>query len=170
MFKLFAVVAVSAMIATTGSAGDPKASVSDFQKYYKIAMSVEPKGQLMRSRVESKPNGTTVMGFYLYDRNDRILFEREIDMKSSAIVKDTSKELSAVAADMANLISKKADAKAKLPDGRLMEIASEHMKDKAFTEMKFEKVGDTLVLTAGEVSFDAETGKVVEKPATPVKK
>lgn len=164
MFKSFAVLAASAMIASTGSAGDPTAPTADFQKYYKIAMSVKPSGQLMRTRVESKPNGSTVMGFYLYNRDDRILFEREVDMKSGTIVKDTSKELGSLAADMANLIMKKADAKAKLPDGRLMEIAAEHMKDKAYTEIKYEKVGETLVLTAGDVSFDAATGKVVEKP------
>lgn len=164
MFKQFAVLAVSALVASTASAADPTAPVSDFQKYYKIAMSVEPTGQLMRSRVESKPNGTTVMGFYLYDRNNRLLFEREVDLRSGSIVKDTSKELGSLASDMADLIAKKADAKAKLPDGRLMEIAAEHMKDKAFNEMKYEKVGESLVLTVGDVSFDSETGKVVEKP------
>ncbi len=165
MFKSFAALAATVLVASAGVAADkPTASTGDFQKYLKIAMSVEPTGQLMRSRVESKPNGTTVMGFYLYDRNNRLLFEREVEMKSGSIVKDTSKELGALAADMANLISKKADAKAKLPDGRLLEIAAETMKDKTFNEMKYEKVGESLVLTVGDVSFDAETGKVVEKP------
>jgi hypothetical protein len=164
MFKLFAALAATALVASTGfAADDAKASTSDFQKNLKIAMSVEPAGQLMRSRVESKPNGTTVMGFYLYDRNNRLLFEREVEMKSGAIVKDTSKTMSAVAKDMANLISKQTDAKAKLPDGRLLEIAGEHLKDKSFNEMKYEKVNDTLVFTVGDTSFDAATGKVVER-------
>ena len=164
MFKLFTALAATALVASAGFAADPpKASTSDFQKYYKIAMSVEPTGQLMRSRVETKPNGTTVMGFYLYDRNNRLLFEREVELKSGAIVKDTSKALGTLAKDMADLISKQADAKAKLPDGRLMEIAAEHLKDKSFTEMKYEKVNDSLVFTVGDTSFDAATGKVVER-------
>lgn len=164
MFKLFAALAATALVASAGFAADkPKASVSDFQKNLKIAMSVEPSGQLMRSRVENKPNGKIVMGFYLYDRNNRLLFEREVELKTGTIVKDTSKTLSAVAKDMANLISKQTDAKAKLPDGRLLEIANETMKDSTFNEMKYEKVGETLVLTVGDTSFDAATGKVVEK-------
>lgn len=163
MFKLFAAVAATALVASAGYADDPKAPASDFEKNLKIAMSVEPNGQLMRSRVENKPNGTTVMGFYLYDRNNRLLFEREVELKTGTIVKDTSKTMSAVAKDMANLIAKQTDAKAKLPDGRLLEIAGQHMKDKTFNEMKYEKIGETLVFTVGDVSFDAATGKVVEK-------
>lgn len=164
MFKLFAALAATALVASAGFTADPpKASASDFEKNLKIAMGVEPTGQLMRSRVETKPSGTVVMGFYLYDRNNRLLFEREVEMKSGAIVKDTSKTMSAVAKDMANLIAKQTDAKAKLPDGRLLEIAGQHMKDKTFNEMKYEKIGETLVFTVGDVSFDAATGQVVEK-------
>lgn len=165
MFKSFAALAATVLVASVGVAADkPTATTSDFEKNFKIAMTVKPTGQLMRTRVENKPNGTTVMGFYLYNRDDRLLFEREVEMKSGTIVKDTSKELGALAADMANLIMKKTDAKAKLPDGRLLEIAGETMKDKAYNEIKYEKVGESLVLTVGDVSFDAETGKVVEKP------
>lgn len=167
MVKFLLSLAAVATAATAGfAADDPKASTADFQKYYKIAMSVEPTGQLMRSRMENKPDGQVVMGFYLYDRNNRILFEREVELKTGTIVKDTSKSLGALAADMANLIMKKQDAKAKLPDGRLLEIAAEQMKDKKFTEMKYEKDGDNLIFTVGDVSFDAETGKVVEKKKT----
>ena len=46
-----------------------------------------------------------------------------------------------------------------------MEIAAEQMKDKSFNEMKFEKDGDNLLFTVGDVSFDAGTGKVVERKA-----
>ncbi len=163
MFKFLSTLAVTAVIASVGLAQEKGASGEDFQKFYKIAMSVEPTGQLMRARQETKPNGNRVMGFYLYDRNQRLLFEREVEMKSGTIVKDTSKELGELAADMAKLLAKQADAKAKLPDGRLMEIATGHMKDKSISEMKYEKIGETLVLTVGDVSFDAATGKVVEK-------
>lgn len=165
MSKLFTAFALTAMLAMPAFAEDPKASTADFQKYYKIATSVEPAGQLMRSRMENKPDGTVVMGFYLYDRNNRLLFEREVELKSGQIVKDTSKNIGALAKDMADLIMKKQDAKAKLPDGRLLEIAAETMKDKTFNEVKYEKIGETLVLTVGDVSFDAATGKVVTKPA-----
>jgi hypothetical protein len=160
---LAAVVVFGASAFAQTKAGPGKGTVDQFKDAYAVATANPPSGQLVNSRVENKSDGSVVMGFYMYNREQRLLFEREVDLKSGKVVKDTSKGIEKVNKDMLDLLMKKATGKAKLPEGRLMEIASKLLKDKEFSEMKYEKVGDDLVLTFGDLQINAETGKEIKK-------
>lgn len=154
-----------------------KGSVADFQKSFQIATQSPPTATLLSSRVETKSDGTQVYGFYFYDPKSKQMFEREVSMTSGKIVKDTytdtpvvkdpkkdpKDDKDQVSKDMLALLEKKITGKAKLPEGRLMEIAAAKLKDATFEQMKLEKVGDTLVMTFGDLQLDAETGKEIPK-------
>lgn len=168
MFKFSAamvavVVLGTSAFAQTKGTGPGKGTVDQFKDAFAVATANPPAGQLVNSRVENKNDGSVVMGFYLYNRDQRLLFEREVDLKSGKVVKDTSKGIDKVNKDMLDLLMKKTTGKAKLPEGRLMEIAAKLLKDKTFSEMKYEKVGDDLVLTFGDLQINAETGKEIKK-------
>ncbi|QEL15407.1 hypothetical protein [Limnoglobus roseus] len=166
MVKFFAAVAVAALAGSTAFAGGT--AISNFQKAFEIAAKDPPPAQLINSRMETKSNGTQVFGFYFYDTKTKKIFEREVSLDTNRVVKDTTKkdddkEQEKVSKDMLDLLEKKATGKSKLPEGRLMEIAAKLLKDTTIEEMKYEKIGDDLVMTFGDVQINAETGKVIPK-------
>lgn len=182
MFRSFAAIALIAVcgVSTSAPARPPAqgGTVAQFQESLKIAKQNPPEGQLISSRVETKSDGTQVYGFYFLDRTTGQMFEREVSLATGKVVKDTSKadktkagagnkkdEKDEVSKDMLALLEKKITGKSKLPEGRLMEIAAKQLKDATISEMKYEKVGDDLVMTFGDLQINAETGKEVPKAA-----
>jgi hypothetical protein len=96
--------------------------------------------------------------------------EIEVSKLKGKIVKNKDSEAdgpgkTGVAADVLALLQKNAKEKTKLPMGRLLEIASEALKDTPFTKMSFDKDGDKLIVRVGdEAVIDAQTGVVTKTP------
>lgn len=179
MIKRFAALTLAvALVGTTAFADSKgKGSVGDFQKSYQVAAGASPSGILVSSRVEVKSDGSQVYGFYFYDPKSKTMFEREISADGK-IVKDTSKDTpnvknpkkdeNEVSKDMLALLEKKITGKAKLPEGRLFEIAAGQLKDATIESMQLVKDGDNLVMSFGDVKINAETGAII--PVAPTKK
>lgn len=145
------VVALAASSATAQSGGD-------FQTAYQIALSQVGTGaRLIKARTE----GPTTFGFY-FAKNRRVI-EIEIvgTAKAFKVGKVASSDTGGVSPDVLRLIAKYAADKVKLPEGRLLEIAQENLKDTPLTEVGLEAEGDSLVFVAGSVRLDSATGKTL---------
>jgi len=147
------------IIGNSASAQKSTATAEQFQKALTTAQELVPEGILIKSRVEKAGK---VFGFYFLQNG----FIREVEISiTGKVVKDEKSDAAdtkVVSADVLKLIGQKKAAKTKLPDGRLLEIAAESLKDAPFSEMIYEKVGDTLVLKVGDLVLDATTGKPVK--------
>lgn len=147
------------------AAPSARADEVTFKEAYKIAQEASLNGTLFMARVE---NQNAIFGFY-FEREGRVN-EIEVSRKKGTIVKNKDSERdgsgkTGVAADVLALIQKNTKEKTKLPMGRLLEIASEALKDTPFTKMSFDKVGDKLIVRVGEGAvIDAQTGAVTVTP------
>jgi hypothetical protein len=162
MSRLLVAAAVVALAAPAAVARPgPGATANRFQLALPIAQKHAPNGQLISARLEQ---GGSVFGFYFFTSGSVV--EVELSASSFAVIKtaSTKTDKSKVSADVIALIQKNAKEGIKLPEGRLLEIAGETLKDTPFTDLSYGKSGDTLVFTVGGKSFDAQTGQPVETP------
>ncbi len=158
----FAIPMVLAAFVVVADAASARADVN-FQQAFAKAQAATDGGQLILARVEK--NGT-VYGFYF--RVNTKITEVEISRTGKVVKKVTTEDEDTkdVSKDVIALIEKQVKGKNKLPEGRLLEIAADNLKDTPFSELKYTKVGDVLVVQIGnEFTIDAQTGKV-----TPIKK
>jgi hypothetical protein len=167
VFSLLALVFIATASFAQGREGGG-VGAGEYQQYYLIAMEAIPEAEradyvLVSARSEAVTAATNGrVGFYFYNNRKNKMREIEVDREKKKIIKDTD-DKDKVSQDMLNLIAKANKSKAKLPDGRLMEIAKDQIKNGSFSEVKYENKDGTLVITFGETSINAETGKVVEK-------
>ncbi len=148
------------MSAQAGDDAKGGSTLPDIQAALVIAQTEVPDGLLMRGRTENKPSGT-VFGFYFW-RKGRIV-EIEINKIGKVVKKKDAQDpedVKDINPDVAELIGK--SLKSKLPEGRLLEIAAENLKDSPVGEVKYEKDGDTLILNVGGVRINATTGAVIK--------
>lgn len=150
-----------ALIATlfiiSGALADEKATSKSFAAALVIAQQQVPEAQLIRSRVESK-NGATIFGFYFFLRGKVI----EVEINTAGkVVKNSNEDGDPVSQDIASLIDKQKKSKSKLPDGRLLEIAGDALKNTGISDIQYEKQGDKLVIRVGNLVLDAQTGRVI---------
>jgi hypothetical protein len=156
------VVALSLSLSGTASAQTP-VNTAQYQKAYAIAQAVVPDAQLVKSRLEK--NGA-IFGFYFW--KDGKLTEIELEATSLKVVKQettgTANKVNAkVSADVVKLIGQQKAAKSKLPEGRLLEIAADALKDTGISGIEYSIVDGKLVLKIGDLVLDAATGKPVGK-------
>jgi len=135
-----------------------------FKQAAAMAQKQVPGGQLVQARVEQ---GGTVYGFYFY-RNG-ILIEVEISITGKVVkLKDEANpnDIKDISQDVLTLLQKY-KGRAKLPTGRLLEIAADNLKQNQLDTGNFAygKVGkDTLVFKYNGLVLDARTGKVLTRP------
>jgi len=128
-----------------------------------IAQKQAPGAQLVQARLE---NNGTIYGFY-FVRDGRMI-EIEVNL-TGHIVKQKDEinpdDVKDISKDVLGLLQKY-KGRAKLPTGRLMEIAADNLKQNQLTDlMAYGKVGkDTLVFKVGGLVLDARTGKVLARP------
>jgi uncharacterized membrane protein YkoI len=157
MFRLGLALVVAVMWTSVASAEDPGAKVTDFKAALSIAQGEVPNAQLIRARIEQKKS-VQVFGFYFWLEGR--VYEVEVN-KRGKVVKKTTGEIEDVSEDVVKLVDKQKNARAKLPDGRLMEIASDALKNTPLSNLQYEKDGDKLVLRIGDLVIDAATGKIL---------
>ena len=158
MFKFSAALVTTVVLAAAAVADKPKGNTKDFSAAFVIAQQERPQAQLIRGRVEFK-NGLIAYGFYFWD--DGRLFEIEVQRGKVIKHEEIERPDNDVSKDVGALIAQKNKAKTKLPDGRLFEIARDQLKDTAFTDLKYDRMGDKLVIRLGDLVIDAETGRVL---------
>ncbi|HEY2784295.1 MAG TPA: hypothetical protein VGJ05_04895 [Fimbriiglobus sp.] len=149
-------VLTAAAVLTFGSTSQAQSSIT-FAQAYEIAQKAAKPKLLLKGRTERK-----VYGFYFYG-SGKI---REIEVsKGGEITKNVETDLgkdgiAGVSLDVIRLIEKQANSKAKLPEGRILEIAAESLKDTPLADLTFSKDGDALVVKSGDIVINARTGKV----------
>jgi len=157
-----AAVVLSLAAGDTGSArqkASGTATADQFQKALTVAQGQIAGGQLIKGRMEE--NGK-VYAFYFWKAGK--VYEIEITAIDLKVVKNvTNDNPSDVSQDVVTMINQKRAAKVKLPDGRLLEIASTNLKDAKISDLKYVKDGDRLLLQVGDKYFDATTGNPVTK-------
>lgn len=157
MFRPALALSALALLAPTAPAQN--AHKSSIQTGLGVAQAQVPGGILIRARTEVK-NNVTIQGFYFWEKGRVIEIEVSRD---NMIIKDTQKDGTPVAQDVAKMIEKQTKAKAKLPDGRLFEIAAQALKDAPLKDLNYQIVNGKLVLQVGDLTIDAQTGKVLPK-------
>ena len=160
---LAAAVVLSLFVGGPAQAQDSGSTAADYQKALAVAQDVVPDAQLIKSRIEQ---GGRQWGFYFW--KDGKLYEIEVSIKTFKVLKqviqiETNKVGEKVSADVVKLIGQQKAAKTKLPEGRLMEIAAESLKDMTVSEVKYGVADGKLVLQFGGLTLDAATGKPVGK-------
>jgi len=157
-----AVVAVVLSLGETASARRAGDTADQFQKAFAVAQDAVPGGQLIRARVEM--NGK-VGGFYFW--LDGKMYEIEVSLSTLRVIKQavspSAVNTPQVSADVLKLIGQQKAAKTKLPEGRLLEIAGEALKDTGISEVKYTVVDGKLLFQVGDLVLDAATGKPVQK-------
>lgn len=103
-----------------------------------------------------------IRGFYFWIEGKVVEIEINPDNK---VVKNTRKDPTPVAQDVAKMVEKQTKGKAKLPDGRLFEIAAEALRDAPLGDLKYAVVDGKLVLLVGDLTIDAQTGNILPKKA-----
>jgi uncharacterized membrane protein YkoI len=128
-----------------------------FANAYSIAQGQVPGAQLIRARTENQ-GAQVVFGFYFYYQG-RIL---EIEIaQTGKIVKNTSDDVDPVTRDIAELVETRKKSKVKLPEGRLLEIAGDAFRNNGFPDLQYQREGDRLVIRAGNLVIDAQTGRII---------
>jgi hypothetical protein len=164
MFRLSlaAALAVLLLVPGAGAVRADGAPLVDFQRAFAIAQAQVPKGLLVVARVEDKGQfGGKVFGFYFLLGGS--LIEIEINGNGDVVKKtDPSDPKKVVSPDVVALLGKKG-GRAKLPPGRLMEIAAASLKNTPLSGMKYLVMGGKLVIQIGSLLIDAETGQILQK-------
>jgi hypothetical protein len=147
------VVAAGVLLATNSPARAQGGTAGDFAAAYQVAQREVPDAQLLKARVEG-----VLFGFYFWV-GDRIV-EVEINKDKKVVKKKDQRDDKDIPQDVLQMLQKK--GRAKLPPGRLLEIAAENLKDTPLSGLTYTKVGDNLVLQVGDLKLDAGTGKPVK--------
>jgi hypothetical protein len=153
-----AVVSILAVLAF-GSTGRAQSTLT-FKQAYAIAQKLASPMHLIKARKE-----TGVFGFYFYAKGR--LREIEIRENGGEVKKDVESEIGdngikGVSADVLRLFDKQVKAKVKLPEGRILEIAAESLKDTPLADLTYDKDGDTLIVKIGkDLVINAETGEII---------
>jgi hypothetical protein len=164
-----AIVALSLSLDGTSSARGSDNSTAQFQKAYAAAQDAFPDGQLIKAR--SEKNGA-IFGFYFM--KDGKLTEIEVNATSLKVVKQVTQsdptnkagqvgQAGQVSVDVVKLIGQQKAGKTKLPEGRLLEIAADALKDTGISGIEYSIVDGKLVFKVGDLVLDAATGKPVAK-------
>lgn len=139
--------------------GSTRAHAISFSEALIKAQKLAEGGILVKGRVEGNQ---TLYGFYFYKNG--FLVEIEIGKKDGTVKKfkdqKDPKDAKDIAADVLDLLQK-IPAKAKLPNGRLLEIAADHVKGD-ITAVAFAVRNNELVFKAGDIVLDARTGKLIK--------
>ena len=122
----------------------------------RIAQAEAGRGSVL---LRARPEAGGLSGFYFFI-NGRIV---EIEIRNKKIEKNTDKDKIPVAKDVIPLIEKMNKGKTKLPDGRLIEIAMESLKDSSIKNLEYKVVDGKLMMQIGDLLIDAETGKIVSQ-------
>jgi hypothetical protein len=126
-----------------------------FEQAMALAQAQVPDGILIRGRVEGG-----LFGFYFWVR-PRVI-EVEIN-KSKDIVKKT-KEDDKVSEDMLKLMESMTRGKTKLPDGRILEIATKKGGKTPVKALNYSLVDGKLMVQVNNTLIDAQTGVTTEVP------
>lgn len=153
--------ALLAVVLLIPAAPAQKASGQQFLAALAAAQAQVPGGTLIRARTEML-NMLPVNGFYFFFKGTVIEIEIDQDLK---VIKNTQKDPVPVAQDVATMIEKQTKGKAKLPDGRLFEIAAKALKNAPLKDLKYAIVDGKLVLQVGDLTIDAQTGNIIPKKA-----
>jgi uncharacterized membrane protein YkoI len=156
MLKLTGALVATVVIASSISAQD-KPTASGFANALVIAQEQVPAAQLIRARTEVR-RGVQLYGFYFHYQG-RVV-EIEVNQKG-IIVKNTAEDGDKVSSDIAQLIEQQKKGKKKLPEGRLLEIAGDALKNTGISEIQYLRQGDRLVIRVGDLVLDAQTGRPV---------
>lgn len=127
-----------------------------------IAQAQVPGGILIRSRLEYKGK-LPVQGYYFWLEGKVVEIELSQDFQ---VIKNTQKDPVPVTQDVVKMIEKQTKGKAKLPDGRLLEIAIKALKDAPQGDLKYDIVDGKLVLRVGDIIIDAQTGNIISTKGT----
>lgn len=163
---LVAVLAVAFALTDVGPLAAQAKKGLTFQQALQQAQQAHPGAILIRGRVEM---GGRIFGFYFF-LEGRIT-EYELDLNGTVVKNVTTDpasgtaggQIGGVSGDVVALLGKSTKEKAKLPDGRLLELAGEALKDAPIKEMKYDIQDGKLVTKFGTLVLDAQTGKPVEK-------
>ena len=172
-----ALVCLSTASATDWNGG----TATEFAKALAVAQAQVPGGQLITGRAETGAPVGNRFGFYFY-LDGRIVeieisptgqtLKRKEDQpnpklprpKKPKIVEEIDPEPEKpVSPDIVELIDKKKIARAKLPEGRLLEIAGDSLKDTPLKDMKYIIKDGRLVIQVGTLMVDVETGTVISE-------
>jgi hypothetical protein len=154
----YALVAAAAVALSAASPAAAQTKSDPFADALAIAQAQCSDGVLVKGRAEMNKTGGTVYGFYFWVDGQM----REIEVAADGtIVKDTNKTPDPITRDVATLIVAKGRARAKLPDGRLAEIAAGALRGTPLANVAYLRQGDRLLVRFGSVTLDAQTGQVV---------
>jgi hypothetical protein len=157
-YALLAAAAVALSTASPASA-QTKGGVT-FSDALGIAQAQVPGGILIKGRAENNKVAGQVFGFYFWVDGKM----REVEITTAGeVYKDSNNTPDPISRDVATLISAKG-ARAKLPDGRLAELAASALNGAPVTSVAFVRQGDQLLAQFGAVTLDASTGRVVSPP------
>jgi hypothetical protein len=156
MFKLTGALVATMLMISTATADD-RPNAAGFAGALVVAQQQVPDAQLVRARAEVRGT-TTVYGFYFYLQGR--LVEIEVNQQGK-VVKNTKEDGDPVSKDIAELIELKKKGKAKLPEGRLLEIAGDSLKKTGVSDIQYQRDGDRLVIRIGNLVLDAQTGRII---------
>ncbi len=157
----FALLAVAFFGAVPAARADEEMT---FEQALVAAQAQVPNGTLIRARAESN----NVFGFYFWQRPRVVEVEINKSLNIKKRVKKSDEE--DVSKDVLDLMEKMTRGKTKLPDGRILEIATGALKGTGITSLTYTKKDDRLVVVVGDVQIDAETGKTTHVAAESPKK
>ena len=156
MPRLLLAAVLGLMLAPAAYAQKGSGGNDPYLESFFLAQGAVPNGQLVKVRGEAGG----VIGFYFW-YDGRII---EVEVKDKVIVKqEDAKDSNKVSKDVLTLLDKKLKSRAKIPDGRLLEIAAEGLKGTPLSDMKYVKNGDNLYAVFGDIMVDVTTGKLVTK-------
>lgn len=156
----YALIAAAAVALSTASPASAQTKGITFNDALGIAQAQVPGGILIKGRAENNKTAGAVFGFYFWVDGKM----REVEITTAGeVFKDSNNTPDPISRDVASLISAKG-ARAKLPDGRLAEIAANALNGAPVTSVAFVRQGDQLLAQFGTVTLDASTGRVVSAP------
>jgi hypothetical protein len=156
MVRVVSLVAAAGLLLAVASAAQAQGggTAGLFATAYTVAQNEIPNGTLLRARVEGN-----LFGYYFWI--DGRIVEVEVNKEFKVVKKKDQKDDPSVPQDVLQMLQKK--GRAKLPPGRLLEIAADNLKDTPLTSLQFATMKDKLVFQIGDLVLDAETGNVVKK-------
>jgi len=158
MSRVLTLTALAVFVFGVPNASARKDTTLSFAQCISKAQTYVPGGQLIKARWEKS---STICGCYFY--KDGKMHEVEIT-KNGKLSKykeqEDTKSGQNIPSDVVVLLGKKTD-KAKLPPGRLLELAAESNKG-PLTSVKYTVKDDRLLFQANDILLDPYTGKVIK--------